>query len=223
MDLAAEIFLYLLPTLSLGLVLLLLLLFIPEKLEKWWALFLKVLAALGWIFRAVHKQYVKHNLQGRMNTFLKTLRKVAPSLAAKGLRIEWVDRKSTRQSFIDRDRVILRLRRDDPADHNFIHGVYLFTAETLLSKAKRYVSQNQRSALDLFVCSKILQSQKPALRTFFLDEYLHPETENPLTRGYVDDFAIIDRKGFVLQRPSSRARVLGREGFWETSDSPHNE
>lgn len=213
-----EILKYVLPSLPLPLALLLLLLFVPEKIEKWSALLWKLLAN---IFRAAHKRYVKHDLQGRVNDFVKRLRRQVPSVGDTKLRIEWVDPSTPRKSFIEGDEVILRLRRDDPMDHNFVHGSYLFVSETLLKKAKRYISPSQREALDLFACTKLLEEEKPAVLSVFLGEYLHPGTDERRSKVaiYVDDFGIIDKGGLFFPVLLQELEYLGEKVFGRRQDN----
>ncbi len=102
----------------------------PEKAEKWVAL------SYLWgstIFRFAHRQYVKHDLQGRVNEFTRSLWKEAPFLAARRLRVELTDGQVDRVAFLNEDAVFLRLRRSDPADTNFVHGAYMFVATSLLA------------------------------------------------------------------------------------------
>ena len=185
-----EVLNYLLPGVGSAVVVLILLLLFPEKIEKWASIFWKVLA---WIFRSAHKKYVKHDLQSRVNSFTKRLRHSTPTLTNERLSIEWIGPEMNRRAFIDQGKVVLRLRRDDPDDHNFIHGAFLFTTTCLLHKAKRYLSPSQRDAIDLFVCAKLIESEKPSIISVFLDEYLHPRTSDPKSASsrLLEDFGII--------------------------------
>ena len=88
----------------------------PEKLEKWFSILLKLLGQLPGIFRGAHKQYVKHDLQGRVNSFVRGLAKQAPYLEARRLSLEWVEGEITKRSFLQDDKVVIRLKRDDPHD-----------------------------------------------------------------------------------------------------------
>lgn len=196
-------------------ILIVLLLWFPEKIEKWSALLWKVLSGLGSAFRFAHKKYVKHDLQGRVNGFVRKLRKDIPAITEEHLRIEWIDPSTPRKSFMDKGQVVLRLRRDDPEDHNFIHGAYLFVSEMLLRKAKRYISPSQGEAVDLFVCSKLLEAEKPSLISFFLDEYLHPKTDKKRSKTslYIDDFAVIDKAGYFLSVFLHELNQIGNKVF----------
>lgn len=186
-----ELITVLVPLLSPWILLLVLFLYMPEKVETWFSILLKVISKLKVSF---HRRYVTHDLQGRVNGFVRGLRKQVPGLAIERLRLDWVDPNMPRKAFIDDDRIVLRLRRDDPHDHNFVHGAYLFVSQGLLGKPKRYISPSQRQALDIFVCGKLIEEEKPAVRSVFIDEYLHPYTANPKSKigQYVDDFASID-------------------------------
>lgn len=62
-----------------------------EKAEKLVALFWKALSLLRGVFKGAHKQYVKHDLQGRVNDFAKNLGKEAPYLAEERVTLEWID------------------------------------------------------------------------------------------------------------------------------------
>lgn len=210
-----EVLKYVIPSLSPAVLTLLVLLLAPEKIEKWSALLWKALSKLGGVFRSAQKRYVKHDLQGRINEFVKSLRKQLPSVADTRFKVDWIDPMLDRKAFVDRGEIIMRLRRDDPYDHNFVHGSYLFVSEMLLKKTKRYISPSQKEALDLFVCSKLLEQEKPAVVSFFLDEYLHPGTE--LTKSkvaiYVDDFAIIDKGGLFFPVLAQELEFLGEKVF----------
>src|SRR5438552_333653 len=160
---------YALPRAGPVVLLLLALLFFPEKIEAWSALLWKLLNRFGRLFKGAHRRYVKHDLQGRVNDFVKSLRREVPAIGATKLRLEWVDPSVPRKSFIENETVVLRLRRNDPADQNFVHGAYLFVSGMLLRRPKRYLSPSQRDAIDLFVCSKLLEREKPAVVEAFLD------------------------------------------------------
>jgi hypothetical protein len=85
---------------SLPVLLLVLFLIYPEKVEKWWAIILKVLVR----FRAqLHRRQVTHELQGRVNDFVRRMRKAITGFDPPKLRVEWVEPGETRKAFVDRD------------------------------------------------------------------------------------------------------------------------
>lgn len=111
--------------------------------------------------------------------------------------IEWVDTRQDKKAFFENNRVILRLRREDPEDLNFVHGVYWTVATCLMPKVKRYISPSQRQALDLYVSTKLIDKEKMQVMEQFLEHYLHPyldDTASTISRIY-DQFHLIDTYG----------------------------
>ena len=108
----------------------------PEKIEKWVALLWQAIDQLGAFAKFANKRYVQHDLQGRVNGFVRRLKHKMPSLDNSKIAIEWIAPEEDRKAFFTGDRVVIRLRRDDPNHHNFIHATYLFVSESLLRTAK---------------------------------------------------------------------------------------
>jgi len=192
----------------------------PEKIEKWSALLWRFLSNLGTFFKFAHKQYVKHDMQSRVNEFARGLSKDAPFLASKRVRVEWVGPDMTRENFLQDDQVILRLRRDDPEDLNFVHGAYLFVSTSLLFKTKRYLSQSQRRAVDLYVTTSLIEQEKPGVRAHFLDNYLHPQLAKTKskTARFFDAFARIDEAGYFYPVFLQELDFLGQKAFGARKD-----
>lgn len=212
------------PSIGFGGLLLLLILFHPEKIEKWSALLWRLISFLeknvGGIFKGAHKKYIKHDLQGRINDFVKKLKEHAPGISFEKIKIEWIDPNQNRKSFISDGKVVIRLRRDDPQDHNFIHTAYLFVSTCLLKKSKRYLTHPQGEALDLFVCTKLIEKEKPHIISFFLDEYFHPRTDKPKSKValFIDDFESIDRGGLFFPLFLQELEFLGDKIFGRRRD-----
>ena len=188
----------------------------PEKAQIWFAL---MLSAVSKVFGSVERHHIKYDLQGRINDFGRQLGNEAPFLAATKVRIEFA-KESERESFLKGETVILRLRKSDDEALNFIHGAYMFVSASLLFKAKRYLSQTQRTALDLFVTAKLLGRERPAALGRFLDEYVHPELakgggkEGPL----FDKFETIESRGHFYSVVLQEFDFLGSKVFGKRKD-----
>src|SRR6266550_550512 len=145
---------------TLGAVLLLLYL-TPEKAQKWGAILLKLLLKAGVGARLLHKKYIEYDIQGRVNEFVKIQCSDLPGLAAHKVRLEWVDGTISKRAILEGNLVVVRVRRDDPKDMNFVHAVCLFVSKALLFKAKHYIAAAQGEAADLFVSMRLLEREKP--------------------------------------------------------------
>ena len=188
----------------------------PDKAEIWFAW---LLALLSKVHGGLEKQYVKHDLQGRINDFGHQVETEAPFLAATRVRIEFVT-ETEREAFLKGDTVILRLRKGDEEELNFIHGAYMFISTSLLFKAKRYLSKTQRTALDLFVTAKLLGKERPSAMGRFLDEYVHPALakaggkEGPL----FEKFETIESRGHFYSVVLQEFDFLGSKVFGKRKD-----
>jgi hypothetical protein len=196
------------------------LLYNPEKIEKWSSLLWKLLSFFDSVFRNAHRMYVKHDLQSRVNDFVRRLRKTSPQLAATKVRLEWADPNQTIKGFLENGQVCLRIRKEDRGDLNFVHGTYLFVSTSLLHKTKRYISSSQRESLDLYVCSRIFESEKPAVVDAFLEEYLHKRLgKGTKANAYFDRYASIDEAGYFYSVLLQELHFLGQRVFGARQDS----
>ncbi len=173
-ELLAELLKYLTPTVGLIVVFVALIALNPEKVEIWASIFNKILSSLGGVFKSAHRRYVKHDLQGRINSFTKEVSKSAPYFENTKIAIEFIDTHQDKKAFLAEGKAVIRLRREDPDDLNFVHGSYWAVATCLLPKVKRYISPSQRQALDLYVTQSIIKREKVQVIEHFLDQYLHP-------------------------------------------------
>ena len=208
------------PSAFIGIYLFRIVLYNPEKVQIWSSIIWKMLNGCGSIIKIASKNYIKYDLQGRVNDFTRKLDKEVPGISKDKLRIEWVEENIDRKTIIDNGTVILRLRRNDPKDHNFVHGTYLFVSTILLNKTKRYLSMDQKEAIDLFICSKLFENEKRNVKGYFLDEYLHPKTTNtnPELNTLLDDFAIIDSGKYFNPVFMQELYYLGNKVFGRRID-----
>jgi hypothetical protein len=187
----------------------------PEKVEKWASMIGFCLTKLGGIFSRLHKSAVKLDLQGNINDYVKKVSKIIPTLERERVKVEYIDKTQDRKGFIDNNQVVLMLRRDDPKDLNFVHGAFLFVSTSLLFKAKRYISQSQRDALDLYVTTRLIEKEKPQRVDYFLEEYLHPKIQDcgSERKKYYDQLIIIDEGGYFYTILLEELNSLGGKVF----------
>jgi hypothetical protein len=191
-----------------------------DKVQKWLSLIGYGLNKLGGFFKFAHKKAVQLDLQGSINEYVKKVSKDIPTLETKKVRIEYVDRNIDRSSFISDNNIVLRLRRDDPNDLNFVHGAFLYVSTSLLFKVKRYISLSQRDSLDLYVTTKLIEKEKPNHVDYFLEEYLHPKLKDETSdrKTYYDQLANIDKGGLFYPVLLEELNCLGGKVFGRRQD-----
>lgn len=172
----------------------------PEKVEKWGSLANKFLSYINsrfsGVFTQAHKRYVKYDLQSRLNDFTKNVSKSAPYFEDTKISIEWVE-EIDKPKFITNNKPILRLSRHDPHDLNFVKGAYWTVSTKLLPRVKRYISAYQKEALDLYVTTKVIKQEKEKVIEYFLDIYLDPglERSQGKVRSFYEQLGKIDEYG----------------------------
>jgi hypothetical protein len=188
----------------------------PDKIEKWIALFWKLLVNLGISVRFARKKYIQHDFQGSVNQFVKQHANEMPGFQVKDVKLDWVDAEHTKRSaFLDANQVVVRVRKDDPRHENFVKAVYLFVSTALLYRAKRYISPPQGHAIDLFVSAEIFREQKPEVVDHFLEEYLHPHMDDGSEKvaGYFEQFDLLGKAGLFFPVFLQEMDYLGQKVF----------
>jgi len=171
-----------------------LLLFFPEKVEKWRALVWSWIEATGLLYRRASKEKIKHNIQGTVSSFAKDLGYDLPDYDPPGVKIEWVEQASDRKAFIESGKAVIRLRREDPRNENIAAACMLYVSAILLRKAGRYLSSTQREAVELYVGFRMLQDELEEVLDVFVDKWLFPGIEkgNEKISTYFERFRGID-------------------------------
>lgn len=192
----------------------------PNKVEQWGSIIGYSLSKLGGVFNSLHKTAVKLDLQGYINDYVSEFSKDLPFLESKKVKVEFVDQTISRKSFLEDGAVVLRLRKDDPDELNFVHGAYLFVSTSLLFKVKRYISQSQRDALDLYITTRIIEKEKPSIRDHFLEEYLHPNLKDSKSERSINykNMSIIDDGGLFHAVFLEELEFLGSKVFGNSKD-----
>jgi len=192
----------------------------PEKIQQWGAIIGYTLSRFGGVFKVLNKKAIQLDLQGNINDFVKKLSKYTPALEAQKVKVEYIDQNATRKSILADGTVILRLRKEDPQDLNFVYGAYLYVSTSLLFRVKRYISQSQRDAIDLYVTTRLIEKEKPSVVDYFLEEYLHPklkDTKSDRAINY-DRLSIIDQGGLFYPVYLEELHFLGRKVFGNRQD-----
>jgi hypothetical protein len=198
---------------TLGLVAILLI-FFWDKVELFISRVLKVLSGFNTIFRKLRKKSVQLNVQSRVNIAVKKLSRHFIDLETDKIKIEWIDKNQTRKSFLDNGNSIIRLRKDDTNEHNFIHGTYLYVSSSLLFKVKNHLNKSQKETMDLYVTSELIQNEKNSAIDFFMEHYLRPSIENNQhRRKYFQKYQKIDKHGYYYPILINELNFLGKKVF----------
>jgi len=115
---------------------------------------------------------------------------------------------------------VVRLKREDSNNYNFVQACMLFISQTLLLKAKRYISKPQKEAADLFTGMKLFESEKEEVVDVFISEWLFPKVGNSETKvaNYFRQYELIDRCGLFFLVYIQELNFLGEKVFGKRRD-----
>lgn len=164
----------------------------PHKFEKAIAFIHKHLKA---IFKNSEYFFVKYDIQGTINSFIVKTAKKVPQLEVVKAKIEWVDSNQTPENYIRNGELIIRLHRSDNQNRNIVNASMAFIATSFLKKAKSYIAQYQREAIDLFACYDLLQLEKRELVEQFAQDFLKNKMTNEKIGDFFEKFMDINKAG----------------------------
>jgi len=198
---------------------LLILLFFPEKIEKWQEIIWGWVDRIGLRHKNANKRKIRHSIQHRVMKFANNIGYNLPDFNPPALKIDWVDEGTDKKAFMENGEAVLRLRRDDPNNDNVATACMLYVSSILLRKTRRFLSPTQKESVELFIGYKILQEDEEAMDVF-IDKWLYPGIEkgNEKVSTYFDRYRFIDQSAFFMPIFLQELIYLGEKVFGRKRD-----
>ncbi|MBU4251791.1 MAG: hypothetical protein KKC39_02845 [Candidatus Omnitrophica bacterium] len=183
----------------------------PEKAEIWASKFWRL---VRFIWKGAEKKYIAHDIQGHVNDFNKKLVGEIHNYESTAIKIKWIEQEETESSFLKDNALIIRLRKSEDQNKNFVLATMTFISQVVLKKAKRYISPTQKESIDLYVAKKFFDKEKPGIVDQFLEDFLIPKTEgSKKVSEYFDKYSLIDKVGLFLPVFIQELNYLGNKVF----------
>lgn len=183
----------------------------PDKAER---LLAWICRAFKWISRKAEHQYVKYNVQATINSFVMLIKKNLPTYDVRTVKLEWVDANITQEQFINSNQLVIRMHKSTVPNRDIVNATVAFVSHSLLLKAKRYIAQYQKDAVDLFASIKILETENnPQLISEFVDMYLYNAMENDKVNELYAQFENIHKAGLFFPVFIAEMTFLGDKVF----------
>ena len=144
----------------------------PEVAEKWGAIFLRLFYKIS---KKAELGHVALDIQGKINSFTKSINEQVQGIIPYGIKIKWVTGEITRESFLEENDVIVRINYHTNQDENIIRVTEEFILKGLLPDSRPYVDEKVMRATDLIMVKKLVEKEhRPALPLYYSD-VLNPE------------------------------------------------
>lgn len=151
--------------------------------------------AKKWAFKKLSKQATKADIKGGVNTAILKLASEFPTGWLKPIDIEWVTNES-REDFLNENEIVIRMRPVESQELNFVTAVYYFVRKSFFPRTKKVVPERYFEASVLFASRKIIERQRPELKTTFEDSVLDPEIDrDSKVLDILQRYETIDKQG----------------------------
>lgn len=193
----------------------------PEKgdrfisfLSKWFSKFSE----------KAEKTTTARGIQGKINSFIKSINSEVEDLLPYELRIQWISENINKQSFIKNGKVVVMLKYHKNQDENLSRATLFYMKEAVIPEARPHIHFKLSESIDLMMTKKALYSFAEARSSFnyFLREILRPKTESD---SEIKEFCTIidglEERGLFTRVLLRELKELGykRAGLTETGET----
>jgi hypothetical protein len=183
----------------------------PEKFEKLVALIAKF---LNYITHKFDKTYIKYDLQGKINSYVKRVAKKVKHLNVNKVSIQWIDTENiTPENYIKDGGLIIRLHKSDNQNKNIVNASMAFISNAFLRKAKSYIAKYQRESLDIYACYDLLKSEKSEILDQFVQDFMKEKMDNDKIAELFEKYEDINKAGIFYPILVQELTFLGEKVF----------
>jgi len=189
----------------------------PEKFEK-------LIALLSKWFKFLCKKfdysYIKYDLQGKINDYIKTVSKKVKHLDVNTINIKWIKPNEVdAKTFIKDGKLILRMQKSENQNENIVNASMAFISFAFLKKAKSYIAKYQRESIDLYACYDLLREEKSEILDQFVQSFMKEKLDNEKIADFFEKYDDIDKAGIFYPVLIQELTFLGEKVFAKKRDS----
>ncbi len=189
----------------------------PEQFEKLVALIAKF---FKFVSRRFDYSYIKYDLQGKINDYLKKVSKRVKHIDIKKINIKWVNPEHQDETdYIKNGQLIIRLKKGENQNENIVKASMAFISHAFLKKAKSYIAQYQRESMDLFACYDLLKEEKSEILDQFVQDFMKKKMDNQKIADFFEKYVDIDEAGIFYPVLVQELTFLGEKVFAKKRDA----
>lgn len=186
------------------------LLYYPEKVEKWIGLLGKLVSK---VWKGAGYWSEQYYVQGSVNDFIKGIES-STSLSLPRAKVNWKIKDREEDVIWNEGEVILVMKDGGHKQKNFVRAAYYFASKVLLKECKQHLSKSQSTSLDLFTTYKILESQSKYALEQFIQDYFQPELNRSThVKDFIRQYKAIERRGIYFPVLIRELSFLGKKTF----------
>jgi len=179
----------------------------PEVAEKWGAVINSLISKIS---KGAERRSVALDIQGRLNSFSKSLNSEVAGIIPYGVQIEWVIGEVSKESFLRENKIILRLGYHTNQDDNVIRAVLEYIAGGMLSSSRPHADETVMKAVDLISTKKFLEKERKTALPYFYTEIMNPyRRSNSDLDKFVQIANDLDEAGYFGRILLKELQILG--------------
>jgi hypothetical protein len=179
----------------------------PEVAAKWGAIINSLFSKIS---KGAERRSVSLDIQGRLNSFSKSLNSEVAGIIPYGVQIEWVIGGVSKESFLRENKVILRLGYHTNQDDNIVRAALEYIARGMLSSSRPHTDEKVMKAVDLISTKKLLEKERKTALPYFYTEIMNPYRQSDKD---LDRFVLIannlDEVGYFSRILLKELQILG--------------
>lgn len=192
-----------------------------EKGEKFIAF---IAGIISHVSKKAEKTKTAYDIQGKINSFIRTVNTEVTDLMPYGLKIKWISEDIDKDSFIKGGKVVVMLRYHQNQDENLSLATLLYVNKSVIPEARPHINFKLCEAIDLIMTKKVLYSFVEAKSSFnyFVTEILHQKTDSDVSiKEFCTVIDKLDERGLFTRVLLRELSELGerRAGITETGDT----
>lgn len=189
-----------------------------EKLVGWLA------GMISWLSKKAEKTATSMSIQAKVDSFVSSINTEVEGLLPYALKIKWVSPETTREAFIEKDRVVVLLSHHKNQDENVSKATAFYMAKAVIPEARPQIDRKLSSAIDLMMTKKALYSfiESGSALDHFVTTVLRPQTESDEEiKSLCKAIEVTDERGLFTRILLRELLELGRRraGITETGDT----
>jgi len=180
----------------------------------------------AWGSKKAERTATSRNIRSKIESFIKSIDTEVKDLLPYGLKIKWLSPETTKEAFIEEDRVVIMLNYHQNQDENLSKTTLLYINKALIPDARPHIHKKLTRAIDLMMTKKALFSfiEARSALNHFIDSVLRPESDSDTElKELCSVIDLIDERGLFTRILLRELMELGikRAGVTETGDTVH--
>lgn len=184
----------------------------PEKakiISSW------IFKFLRFLWKGAEKKYIAYDIEGRIDDYVNNfLEEKIKDFIPINIKIDWINENTIdRESFLREGEFILRMRKSENQNKNFVNATMAYIAKNVLPTAKSYISEKQKESIDLFIAKKLFEEEKREVMQQFIDDFLAHKTEDDKIGSLFEQYSLFDKAGLFFPVFLQEMTFLGQKVF----------